>query len=126
MGKNPMNGQHRRDRLQAPADHLAAVYLVGMHPNSPQNPHSAPASGGNNIKNIRNDPPQEAHVLYGAMVGGPLRTDKFWDWRDDWVQTEVALDYNAVIPFLASWQVGNLTSIRYAFAHWRSAHQQLA
>ena len=67
-----------------------AVYLVGMHPNSPQNPHSAPASGGDNIGDIRNDPPVPAHVLYGAIVGGPLENDQFWDWRDDWVQTEVS------------------------------------
>ena len=61
-----------------------------MHPNSPQNPSSAPASGGDNIEDVRNDPPTEAHVLYGGMVGGPLENDKFWDWRDDWVQTEVS------------------------------------
>lgn len=68
----------------------SAVYVVGMHPNSPQNPHSAPASGGTDIGNIRNDPAEMAHVLYGAVVGGPLENDRFWDWRDDWVQTEVS------------------------------------
>jgi endoglucanase len=91
--------------------------MVGMHPNSPQNPHSAPASGGDNIGDIRNDPPVPAHVLYGAVVGGPLENDQFWDWRDDWVQTEVssrlgnaadmqiALDYNAHLPEIAAVQV---------------------
>ena len=83
----------------------AAVYLVGSHPNSPQNPHSAPASGGDNINNVRNDPPLNEHVLYGAMVGGPLANDRFWDWRDDWIQTEIALDYNAMVPTLAAMQV---------------------
>ncbi|GFZ42444.1 hypothetical protein JCM24511_00159 [Saitozyma sp. JCM 24511] len=97
MGKNPMN----------------AIYLVGQHPNSPQNPHSAMAAGGTNINNIRNSPPTEAHVLYGAMVGGPLANDRFWDWRDDWVQTEVALDYNAMIPTLAAMQLVNGTSDPY-------------
>jgi endoglucanase len=63
------------------------------------------AAGGTNINDIRNSPPTEAHVLYGAMVGGPLANDRFWDWRDDWVQTEVALDYNAMIPTLAAMQV---------------------
>ena len=43
--------------------------------------------------------------MYGALVGGPLSSDKFWDWRDDWVETEVALDYNAMIPTLAAMQV---------------------
>ena len=36
LGKNPLN----------------AVYVVGQHPNSPQNPHSAPASGGNNVSAV--------------------------------------------------------------------------
>lgn len=39
------------------------------------------------------------------MVGGPLANDLFWDWRDDWVQTEIALDYNAAIPGIAAMQV---------------------
>ncbi|WVR03728.1 hypothetical protein IAU60_000723 [Kwoniella sp. DSM 27419] len=97
LGKNPMN----------------AVYMVGSHPNSPQNPHSAPASGGTNITQIRTSPAEEAHVLYGAMVGGPLSDDRFWDWRDDWVQTEVALDYNAMIPTLAAMQLLNNTADPY-------------
>lgn len=46
-------------------------------------------------------------MLYGAIVGGPLKSDKFWDWRDDWAQCEVALDYNANIPTLAAWQLLN-------------------
>ncbi|KAL0242126.1 hypothetical protein I308_105755 [Cryptococcus tetragattii IND107] len=89
---------------------MSVPYLVGQHPNSPSNPHSAPASGGSDMNNIRDDPPTEAHVLYGAMVGGPLSSDLFWDWRDDWVQTEVALDYNAMIPTLASMQLLNNTA----------------
>ncbi|WVQ78882.1 hypothetical protein IAT38_000973 [Cryptococcus sp. DSM 104549] len=97
LGKNPMN----------------VVYLVGQHPNSPQNPHSAAASGGNSVNTIRTVPAVEAHVLYGAMVGGPLSDDRFWDWRDDWVQNEVALDYNAMIPTLASMQLKNGTSDPY-------------
>lgn len=96
MGNNPMN----------------VPYIVGMHPNSPQNPHSAMASGGDNINAIRTQPKVEAHVLYGAMVGGPLQYDRFWDWRDDWVQTEVALDYNSVIPGLAAMQVSRPRSAR--------------
>nr|ODN85568.1 endoglucanase [Cryptococcus depauperatus CBS 7841] len=89
---------------------MKVPYLVGIHPNSPANPHSGPASGGTSLEGIRNSPPTEAHVLYGAMVGGPLSNDLFWDWRDDWVQTEVALDYNAMIPTLASMQLMNNTA----------------
>ncbi|TKY90885.1 hypothetical protein EX895_000883 [Sporisorium graminicola] len=75
-------------------------YIVGQHPNSPQNPHSAMASGGSDITNINNSPPKELHVLYGAVVGGPDKQDRFFDIRDDWPETEIALDYNA--PFIAA------------------------
>ncbi|SNX84049.1 probable Family 9 glycosyl hydrolase [Melanopsichium pennsylvanicum] len=75
-------------------------YIVGQHPNSPQNPHSAMASGGSDINNINNSPPEEAHVIYGAVVGGPDKKDRFFDIRDDWPETEIALDYNA--PFIAA------------------------
>lgn len=72
-------------------------YIVGQHPNSPQNPHSAMASGGSDITNINNSPPKELHVLYGAVVGGPDKQDRFFDIRDDYPQTEIALDYNAPV-----------------------------
>jgi endoglucanase len=64
---------------------LVVPYVVGLHPNSPTNPHSAPASGGSDLSNIDGDPPQEAHVLYGAVVGGPDEKDRFFDMRSDWV-----------------------------------------
>ncbi|KAK4686079.1 endoglucanase, partial [Tremellales sp. Uapishka_1] len=92
---------------------MSAVYLVGSHPNSPQNPYSGLASGGNDITDIRNSPPTEAHVLYGAMVGGPSQSDKFWDYRDDWVECEVALDYNAMVPTIASMMLLNSSSDPY-------------
>jgi endoglucanase len=76
LGKNPMN----------------CPYIVGVHPASPQNPHSALASGGNDIATIDSVPEQEAHVLYGAIVGGPDLHDRFYDVRSDYIQTEAALD----------------------------------
>lgn len=75
-------------------------FIVGQHPNSPQNPHSAMASGGSDITNINKSPPTEAHVLYGAVPGGPDKHDRFFDIRDDYPETEIALDYNA--PLLAA------------------------
>lgn len=68
---------------------LLVPYIVGVNPNSPSNPHSALASGGYDVDKINSDPPQEAHVLYGAVVGGPDKRDKFYDIRSDWPQTEV-------------------------------------
>lgn len=81
---------------------MSCPYVVGSSPNSPQNPHSALSSGGSDINNIDTDPPQEAYVLYGAVVGGPDRHDRFYDIRSDWPQTEPALDLNAPLLTLAA------------------------
>ncbi|KAI9493008.1 Six-hairpin glycosidase-like protein [Zychaea mexicana] len=77
---------------------MLTPYVCGVHMNSPHNPHHAGASGGTDISNIETSPPEEKYLLYGAIVGGPDQEDKFYDERNDWAQTEVALDYNA--PFL--------------------------
>jgi endoglucanase len=50
------------------------------------------ASGGVNISTIDTVPEDEAHVLYGAVIGGPDQNGKFFDVRSDYVQTEAALD----------------------------------
>lgn len=49
------------------------------------------ASGGDDINQIDSSPPQEAYVLYGAVVGGPDNKDRFFDIRSDWPETEVRL-----------------------------------
>ena len=64
-------------------------YVVGVNPNSPSNPHSALASGGFDVGKIDSDPVNEAHVLYGGVVGGPDNRGRFFDIRSDWPQTEV-------------------------------------
>jgi endoglucanase len=69
-------------------------YVVGVNPNSPSNPHSALASGGFDVDKIDSDPPQEVHVLYGGVVGGPDKRDNFYDIRSDWPQTEVKKNSN--------------------------------
>lgn len=93
-----------------PAHSVIAPYIVGANPNSPQNPHSAMASGGNNISQINTSPPQEAYVLYGGVVGGPDKYDRFFDIRADWPETEIALDYNAPMLTLAAMHVLNDTA----------------
>ncbi|KAG9088252.1 hypothetical protein FRC07_012626, partial [Ceratobasidium sp. 392] len=95
LGNNPMSGKSASYRYLVP-------YVVGSNPNSPSNPHSAPASGGNDVGNINSSPPQVANVLYGAIIGGPDKSDRYFDIRDDWPQTEVALDYNAPMLTLAA------------------------
>ncbi|KAI8083544.1 Six-hairpin glycosidase-like protein [Thamnidium elegans] len=78
-------------------NYMLTPYVCGIHMNSPRNPHHAGASGGTDIGNIDSSPAVEKWILYGALVGGPDKSDKFYDIRDDYQQTEVALDYNA--PF---------------------------
>ncbi|KAN0126633.1 glycoside hydrolase family 9 protein [Russula decolorans] len=89
---------------------MSAPYVVGSNPNSPANPHSAMASGGNDLNHIDTSPPQEAYILYGAVVGGPDDKDRFYDIRSDWPETEAALDYNAPMLTLAAMHVLNDTS----------------
>ncbi|KAF9423030.1 hypothetical protein BGZ76_003708 [Entomortierella beljakovae] len=84
---------------------LKTPYVVGVHPNSPINPHSAPASGGYDIGTIDTSPEQVAYTIYGALVGGPDKNDRFNDIRSDWSQSEVALDYNAPFNGLMAYQV---------------------
>lgn len=48
------------------------------------------ASGGDDIGAIDTSPETEAHVEYGAVVGGPDKRDRFYDIRSDWPQTEVS------------------------------------
>lgn len=93
MGKNPMT----------------VPYVVGAHPNSPQNPHSALATGASpqDIANIDTVPEHERYIIYGAVVGGPDFDDNFWDRRSDWVQNEVALDYNAPFLTLVAYTISN-------------------
>jgi len=89
---------------------MSVPYVVGMNPNSPRNPHAALASGGNDINNINTSPPAETYVLYGGVVGGPDKRDRYYDIRDDWPQTEIAVDYNAPLLTLAAMHVMNETT----------------
>ncbi|KAG0016558.1 hypothetical protein BGZ81_011153 [Podila clonocystis] len=80
-------------------------YVVGVHPNSPMNPHSASASGGFSAETIDTEPEKMLHTIYGALVGGPDKNDRFADVRSNWRQNEVALDYNAPLTGLMAYQV---------------------
>ena len=58
------------------------------------------ASGGNNDSAINTSPLQEAHVLYGAVVGGPDKFGRYFDLRDDWPETEVCSYNGDVVKYL--------------------------
>lgn len=84
-------------------------YVVGIHPNAPSNPHSAISTGASpdDIANINTVPAHEAYILYGAVPGGPLSSDLFWDLRGDWVQSEPALDYTAPLLTISAFELAN-------------------
>ena len=68
-------------------------YLIGFGDNYPQNPHHRTAHGS--WKNSVYDPSYTRHILYGALVGGPNQDGSYKDSRDDFINNEVATDYNA-------------------------------
>ncbi len=76
-------------------------YVVGMGDNYPQAWHHRTSSGAWNDKwsNIGqtegDDAKPHAHILYGALVGGPDQNDGYSDKISDYQYTEVAIDYNA-------------------------------
>ncbi|MCG7212268.1 glycoside hydrolase family 9 protein [Paenibacillus mucilaginosus] len=79
MGRNPMGYS----------------YLVGFP--SPElavkHPHHRAAHGS--TTGSLTDPPNNRHILWGALVGGPDGSDRHNDLITDYVQNEVAIDYNA-------------------------------
>ncbi|HEY9062433.1 MAG TPA: glycoside hydrolase family 9 protein [Pseudobacteroides sp.] len=77
MGNNPM------DR----------AYIVGYAPNSASHPHHR-ASHGSKTLNMDN-PKDQVHTLWGALVGGPDAKDFHKDITSDFIYNEVAIDYNA-------------------------------
>ncbi|AWB46889.1 endoglucanase [Paenibacillus sp. CAA11] len=68
-------------------------YVVGYGNNSPQHPHHRTAHGS--WADSQSVPSEHRHVLYGALVGGPSKTDAYTDSIGDYVSNEVAIDYNA-------------------------------
>jgi len=79
LGKNPGNRS----------------YVVGFGNNPPRNPHHR-AAHGSTTNNI-NNPANNRHILYGALVGGPSEPNDnaYSDDRTNYVTNEVAMDYNA-------------------------------
>lgn len=69
--------------------------MVGFGQNYPQHPHhrNAHSSWANSMR----IPEYHRHILYGALVGGPGSDDSYNDDITDYVQNEVACDYNAGI-----------------------------
>ena len=68
-------------------------YVVGFGENSPVNPHHRTAQGS--YSNNMNEPVEQRHTLYGALVGGPDANDGYQDEVSNYTNNEVACDYNA-------------------------------
>lgn len=68
-------------------------YVVGYNENSPKNPHHRTAHGS--WKNDLAIPETNRHTLYGALVGGPNEDGSYEDDRQNYINNEVATDYNA-------------------------------
>jgi hypothetical protein len=68
-------------------------FVVGFGVNPPTRPHHRTAHGSwaDNLA----IPEESRHILYGALVGGPGKDDKYADSRQDYIMNEVATDYNA-------------------------------
>ncbi|WP_245877427.1 glycoside hydrolase family 9 protein, partial [Streptomyces glaucescens] len=72
----------------------SSSYVVGFGVNPPTKPHHRTAHGSwtDQITN----PADSRHILYGALVGGPSAADDaYTDDRQNYVNNEVATDYNA-------------------------------
>ncbi|MDE5945891.1 MAG: glycoside hydrolase family 9 protein [Oscillospiraceae bacterium] len=90
-------------------NNLGMSYVVGMGEKNPVNIHHRTASGAhddhwNELGKLNEDgtPYQDpkwqteyAHVLYGALEGGPSMDGSFKDENASYEHTEVAIDYNA-------------------------------
>ncbi len=68
-------------------------YVVGYGNNSPVNAHHRTSHASWN--NALDNPTNNRHVLYGALVGGPNSDGSYTDDRQNFINNEVADDYNA-------------------------------
>lgn len=71
----------------------SSSYVIGFGANAPQHPHHRTSHGS--WSDSQTTPANHRHVLYGALVGGPSKTDSYTDTISDYVSNEVATDYNS-------------------------------
>jgi hypothetical protein len=86
-----------RDFAKSQADYALGSsgrsYVCGFGTNPPKSPHhrTAHSSWCDTMKK----PTEHRHILYGALVGGPDSSDGYTDDVANYVNNEVACDYNA-------------------------------
>jgi len=69
-------------------------FVVGFGRNPPRSPHHRAASCNSPKCDIKSALPNP-WILYGALVGGPALSGSYTDDRNNYVNNEVATDYNA-------------------------------
>ena len=69
------------------------IYVVGYGDKPAHNAHHRTAHGS--WKNDIYEPVSNRHILYGALVGGPNLDGSYEDDRNNYINNEVATDYNA-------------------------------
>jgi hypothetical protein len=74
-------------------------YVCGFGTNPPTKPHHR-TNHGCWTNNLTGPPTESRHTLYGALVGGPGNNDAYTDDRGNYVNNEVATDYNAAFSGL--------------------------
>ncbi len=68
-------------------------FVVGYGVNPPQHPHHRTAHSS--WTDQMNSPTYHRHTIYGALVGGPDNADGYTDEINNYVNNEIACDYNA-------------------------------
>lgn len=68
-------------------------FVVGYGVNSPTRPHHRTAHSS--WADSQTEPNYHRHTIYGALVGGPGNNDSYEDNINNYVNNEIACDYNA-------------------------------
>jgi hypothetical protein len=90
---------HAQLRYMLGFDQSPRSFVVGYGRNAPQRPHhrgsSCPPMPDQCSWDMYNNPGPNPQTLYGALVGGPGKDDSYKDDRGNYINNEVAMDYQA-------------------------------
>jgi len=85
LGDNEVNGD--------PEGKSFMMGFTDISPNTPTEPHHA--AGHASIYGEPDNPQENRHIIWGALVNGPAPDDTHTDERGDFGENEVTIDYNA-------------------------------
>jgi endoglucanase len=97
QGCTPSKVSIYKDFLKSQIDYALGStgrsFVVGFGENSPQHPHHRTAHSS--WTDQQTSPSYHRHTIYGALAGGPDSSDGYTDKIDNFVNNEIACDYNA-------------------------------